>query len=256
MESGQRRDKDGKIIPRMIINSFLCTFNGTPVFSCGLESAVAANRTCNFRQRSRKRTFRFSWVDDDGTRLPPRKKSPLLIWGTLARRAFRPNINRTKEHVDEAGPGPDRKCCQRIGLLLVLATTPGGIFEISAQQPRLAPIAIDGAASAQPLGSYPAGRHAILRSLTPWRLSNSPPVPAEPRKSTAPSKEIPQSGETWSRIASGRLLHRLSRHGSRPGGATFRVTSVSRSVKIGNSGRDDECCSTMSTIRVSITPSP
>ncbi|MGP1666601.1 MAG: thiosulfate oxidation carrier complex protein SoxZ, partial [Rhodanobacter sp.] len=34
MESGQRRDSDGNLIPRQIINAFSCTFNGEPVFSC------------------------------------------------------------------------------------------------------------------------------------------------------------------------------------------------------------------------------
>ena len=33
MESGQRKDKDGKPIPRKIINKFACEFNGKPVFS-------------------------------------------------------------------------------------------------------------------------------------------------------------------------------------------------------------------------------
>ena len=32
MESGQRKDKDGKTIPRKIINKFACEFNGKPVF--------------------------------------------------------------------------------------------------------------------------------------------------------------------------------------------------------------------------------
>jgi sulfur-oxidizing protein SoxZ len=68
MESGQRRDKDGKIIPRMIINNFTCTFNGKPVFSCALESAVAANPYLQFSARvDESGMFRFTWVDDDGT---------------------------------------------------------------------------------------------------------------------------------------------------------------------------------------------
>jgi sulfur-oxidizing protein SoxZ len=68
MESGQRRDKDGKIIPRMIINTFKCTFNDRPVFSCGLESAVAANPYLQFWARVEESgIFRFSWVDDSGT---------------------------------------------------------------------------------------------------------------------------------------------------------------------------------------------
>ena len=33
MESGQRKDKDGKTIPRKIINKFACEFNGKPVFT-------------------------------------------------------------------------------------------------------------------------------------------------------------------------------------------------------------------------------
>jgi sulfur-oxidizing protein SoxZ len=67
MESGQRRDKDGKIIPRMIINNFICTFNGKPVFSCGLESAVAANPYLQFSAKVEEGgTFKFSWADDDG----------------------------------------------------------------------------------------------------------------------------------------------------------------------------------------------
>ena len=43
MESGQRKDKDGKTIPRKIINKFTCEFNGKPVFSADLEPAIAAN---------------------------------------------------------------------------------------------------------------------------------------------------------------------------------------------------------------------
>ncbi len=67
MESGQRRDKDGKLIPRMIINKFTCTFNGKPVFSCGLESAVAANPYLQFSAKVEESgTFRFDWIDDDG----------------------------------------------------------------------------------------------------------------------------------------------------------------------------------------------
>lgn len=75
MESGQRRDKDGKIIPRMIINNFLCTFNGTPVFSCGLESAIAANPYLQFSAKVEESgTFRFSWIDDDEATMTAEEK--------------------------------------------------------------------------------------------------------------------------------------------------------------------------------------
>ena len=68
MESGQRKDKDGKIIPRKIINKFTCEFNGKPVFTANLEAAVAANPYLQFYAKVEESgTFRFSWTDDDGT---------------------------------------------------------------------------------------------------------------------------------------------------------------------------------------------
>ena len=68
MESGQRKDKDGKVIPRKIINKFTCEFNGKPVFSADLEPAIAANPYLQFfAQVNESGTFKFSWTDDDGT---------------------------------------------------------------------------------------------------------------------------------------------------------------------------------------------
>jgi sulfur-oxidizing protein SoxZ len=68
METGQRKDKDGKPIPRKIINTFKCEFNGKPVFSASLDSAVAANPYMQFFAKVEESgTFKFSWTDDDGT---------------------------------------------------------------------------------------------------------------------------------------------------------------------------------------------
>ena len=68
MESGQRKDKDGKPIPRKIINKFAAEFNGKPVFSATLEPAVAANPYMQFFAKvDESGTFKFSWTDDDGT---------------------------------------------------------------------------------------------------------------------------------------------------------------------------------------------
>ncbi len=67
MESGQRKDIDGKTIPRKIINKFTCEFNGKPVFTANLEPAVAANPYLQFYARvDESGTFRFKWTDDDG----------------------------------------------------------------------------------------------------------------------------------------------------------------------------------------------
>jgi sulfur-oxidizing protein SoxZ len=68
METGLRKDDKGEVIPRKIINRFTCTFNGKPVFSCELEPAIAANPYMQFSARvTESGTFRFSWIDDDGT---------------------------------------------------------------------------------------------------------------------------------------------------------------------------------------------
>ena len=68
METGLRKDQDGKIIPRKIINKFDCEFNGKPVISMDLEPAIAANPYVQFTAKVEESgTFRFSWVDDDGT---------------------------------------------------------------------------------------------------------------------------------------------------------------------------------------------
>ncbi|MDI1346547.1 MAG: thiosulfate oxidation carrier complex protein SoxZ [Pseudolabrys sp.] len=68
MESGQRKDKDGKTIPRKIINKFTAEFNGKPVFSATLEPAIAANPYMQFFAKVEESgTFKFSWTDDDGS---------------------------------------------------------------------------------------------------------------------------------------------------------------------------------------------
>src|SRR5690348_11337662 len=68
MESGQRKGKDGKVIPRKIINKFVGTFNGKPVFTADLEPAVAANPYMEFFAKVEESgTFKFAWTDDDGT---------------------------------------------------------------------------------------------------------------------------------------------------------------------------------------------
>lgn len=69
MESGQRKDnKTGKLIPRKIINKFTCEFNGNVVFSCDIDPAVSANPYLEFSAKVMESgTFKFTWIDDDGT---------------------------------------------------------------------------------------------------------------------------------------------------------------------------------------------
>jgi sulfur-oxidizing protein SoxZ len=68
METGFRKDANGKTIPRKIINKFACDFNGKPVFAMDLEPAIAANPYVQFTAKVEESgTFTFTWTDDDGT---------------------------------------------------------------------------------------------------------------------------------------------------------------------------------------------
>jgi sulfur-oxidizing protein SoxZ len=68
MEPGVRKDeKTGKLIPRMIINKFVCSFNGKEMFSADLHPAIAANPYFAFHTKvSESGTFDFTWTDDKG----------------------------------------------------------------------------------------------------------------------------------------------------------------------------------------------
>lgn len=68
MESGQRKDADGKVIPQQIINKFTCEFNGAPVFTCDIDPAISANPYFEFNAKvAESGTFKFAWVDDNGS---------------------------------------------------------------------------------------------------------------------------------------------------------------------------------------------
>lgn len=67
MESGQRRDGDGNVIPRSIINRFTCEFNGQTVIDVTLEPAISTNPYFEFEAVvPESGTFEFTWYDDDG----------------------------------------------------------------------------------------------------------------------------------------------------------------------------------------------
>ena len=68
METGQRKDKQGKVIPRQIINKFTCEFEGQMVFSCDMLPAISANPYLEFTAKPNKSgKFKFTWVDDNGS---------------------------------------------------------------------------------------------------------------------------------------------------------------------------------------------
>jgi len=68
MESGQRKDKEGKIIPRSIINRFTCEFNGQSVIEVKMEPAISTNPYFQFEALVPEAgDFKFTWYDDDGS---------------------------------------------------------------------------------------------------------------------------------------------------------------------------------------------
>jgi sulfur-oxidizing protein SoxZ len=68
MESGQRKDGDGNVIPRSIINRFTCDFNGQSVIDVTLEPAISTNPYFEFNATVPEAgDFKFTWYDDDGS---------------------------------------------------------------------------------------------------------------------------------------------------------------------------------------------
>ncbi len=68
MESGRRKDKQGNVIPRSIINRFTCEFNGTMVMDVTMEPAISTNPYFEFEATVPEAgDFKFTWYDDDGS---------------------------------------------------------------------------------------------------------------------------------------------------------------------------------------------
>lgn len=67
MEPGQRRDNMGRLIPRDIINRFVCTYNGEEVFRADFFPAIAANPFLTFFTiATESGELVFQWTDDHG----------------------------------------------------------------------------------------------------------------------------------------------------------------------------------------------
>lgn len=75
MESGQRKDKSGNIIPRQIVNKFTATYNGEEVMTVELEPSVSSNPYFEFQAKiPESGEFHFQWFDDDGSVYEEKKK--------------------------------------------------------------------------------------------------------------------------------------------------------------------------------------
>ena len=68
VESGQRKDASGNVIPRKIIKQFTATFNGKEILRADWYTSVSANPYQSFFVKVPETgTFVFSWLDDDGS---------------------------------------------------------------------------------------------------------------------------------------------------------------------------------------------
>jgi sulfur-oxidizing protein SoxZ len=70
METGQRKDQDGKTIPRNIIHTFEAKFAGKTVITAKLYPGISANPYLAFFMKvTGPGEMEFSWVDDAGAKI-------------------------------------------------------------------------------------------------------------------------------------------------------------------------------------------
>lgn len=67
METGFRTGEKGQILPRHIVQFFVCRYDGVEVFRAEFYPAITANPYIAFTTiATRTGTFEFRWVDDRG----------------------------------------------------------------------------------------------------------------------------------------------------------------------------------------------
>ena len=67
METGYRHMASGEVVPRDIITSFTCRFNGAEIFRADLHPAISANPFFTFfTVATESGTISFEWSGDNG----------------------------------------------------------------------------------------------------------------------------------------------------------------------------------------------
>ena len=67
METGYRHTTSGEVVPRDIITSFTCRFDGEEIFRADLFPATAANPFISFFMvATQSGKFDFEWIGDNG----------------------------------------------------------------------------------------------------------------------------------------------------------------------------------------------
>jgi sulfur-oxidizing protein SoxZ len=67
METGYRHTAAGQVVPRDIVTSFTCRYNGEEIFRADLFPAIAANPFISFFTiATASGKFDFEWIGDNG----------------------------------------------------------------------------------------------------------------------------------------------------------------------------------------------
>ena len=84
MVTGLRKDKEGKVIPRNIINKFLCIYNDELVFKAELHEAISANPIIQFNFVSEQSgTLELIWHEDGGQIYTTKRELRVLLKNNL-----------------------------------------------------------------------------------------------------------------------------------------------------------------------------
>ncbi|MBF0268916.1 MAG: thiosulfate oxidation carrier complex protein SoxZ [Alphaproteobacteria bacterium] len=66
METGMRKDSSGKTVPRLMLKSFVCKYNGATVFEADFDTSVSANPILSFfTVATESGKLEFIWTDDN-----------------------------------------------------------------------------------------------------------------------------------------------------------------------------------------------
>jgi sulfur-oxidizing protein SoxZ len=69
METGFRYDHMGRVIPKNVVNTLTCRYNGAEVFRAEMGSGISANPYLQFYTRAvATGELVFDWIDDVGER--------------------------------------------------------------------------------------------------------------------------------------------------------------------------------------------
>jgi len=78
METGLRRDDQGQVIPRKIINKFVCRYADVVVFSADFHESISANPYIEFYlEATESGLLEFVWEEDGGG--SARLQQPLVV---------------------------------------------------------------------------------------------------------------------------------------------------------------------------------